>query len=223
MREAENISAVSSLDIDLMGFIFCEGSPRNVKNITVHAGIIPDMANADINDNVKNKGLKTVGVFVDEMPQTLITQVYNYKLDYIQLHGDESAVYIENLKSTLIPDIAPNIKIIKAINICEADDVKRWRSYEGLVDMIIFDTKGTNQGGNGKQFDWSLLDYYDGEIPFLLSGGLGPDSVEDIINFKHHKFAGVDLNSLFETEPGVKDVEKLKQFIEKIRIYEQNK
>ena len=154
-----------------------------------------------------------VGVFVDEMPQTTVTRVYNYKLDYVQLHGEESRVMIENLRSTLVPDIAPGIKIIKALGVGSREDVARARDYEGAVDLFLFDTHGPTQGGSGRQFDWSVLDAYDGNTPFLLSGGIGPDDAARIRAFRHPQFAGVDLNSRFETEPGLKDVERLRAFI----------
>ena len=128
MREAQNIEDVMALDIDMIGFIFYPKSSRYVSEISSHAGIIPDMASIDIKrhkaENAARK-IKKVGVFVDDMPQNIVTRVYNYKLDYIQLHGSESVTYIDNLRRTLVPDIAPDIKIIKAISIREADDVKR--------------------------------------------------------------------------------------------------
>ncbi len=218
MRDPENIREVLSLGIDFIGFIFWKGSPRYVQNIPMHAGIIPDKANKDINDSAMVKdGAKRVGVFVDEMPQTVITQVYNYHLDYIQLHGDESPTYIDNLKRTLIPDIAPNIKVIKALSIREADDVKRWRDYKDTADMFLFDTKCASVGGSGRKFDWTVLNVYDGDIPFLLSGGIGPEDADEVKTFSHPMCIGIDLNSKFETSPAIKDTEKLKLFIEKIR------
>ena len=89
----------------------------------------------------------------------------------------------------------------------------RARDYEGAVDLFLFDTYGPTQGGSGRQFDWSVLDAYDGNTPFLLSGGIGPDDAARIRAFRHPQFAGVDLNSRFETEPGLKDVERLRAFI----------
>ena len=120
---------------------------------------------------------------------------------------------IENLRSTLVPDIAPGIKIIKALGVGSCEDVARARDYEGAVDLFLFDTHGPTQGGSGRQFDWSVLDAYDGNTPFLLSGGIGPDDAARIRAFRHPQFAGVDLNSRFETEPGLKDVERLRAFI----------
>lgn len=216
MREPENIRAVAELGVDLMGFIFWEKSPRNVRQLHVPAGIIPDRAGIRLSECRLSK-CKLVGVFVDEMPQNIITRVYNYHLDYVQLHGSESVVYIDNLRRSLVPDIAPDIKIIKALSIREADDVKRWRDYEGYVDMLLFDTKCQCVGGSGEQFDWSVLDAYDGNIPFLLSGGIGPDDAERVRNFHHPMCVGIDLNSRFEDAPAQKNVEKLKAFINKVR------
>lgn len=215
MRDPENIQAVKELGIDLMGLIFWPKSPRYVRSVHVKAGIIPNMANGKVAKSADM--VKRVGVFVDEMPQTLITHAYNYKLDYIQLHGSESPIYIDNLKRTLIPDILPDVKIIKALSIREADDVKRWREYEGKVDMLLFDTKCKCVGGSGEHFDWTVLSQYDGNIPFLLSGGIGPDDVERIREFNHPMCKGIDLNSKFEDEPGLKNVGKLDEFIKVIR------
>lgn len=201
MREPENIRAVSALGIDMMGFIFWEKSPRCVSQLP-----------ADMPTECQR-----VGVFVDEMPQTVVTKVHDFRLDYVQLHGTETAVYIDNLRNTLVPDIAPDIKIIKALSIREADDVKRWREYEGCADLLLFDTKCKTVGGSGEKFDWSVLDAYDGDIPFILSGGIGPDDAERVKAFKHPRCVGIDLNSRFEVAPALKDTDKLSTFIKELK------
>ena len=91
------------------------------------------------------------------------------------------------------------------------------RAYDGVADLFIFDYKSPGKGGSGKHFDWSVLDAYQGSTPFLLSGGIGPDDVEALKTFHHSQFIGVDVNSKFETEPAVKDVDKLRTFVEKLR------
>lgn len=216
MREPENIRQVKDLGVNLIGMIFYAKSPRYVSSIPVSAGIIPNMVDRNVAESVKG-GVKTVGVFVDEMPQTVVTQAYNYGLDYIQLHGNESPVYIENLKRTLVPDILPDVKIIKALSIREADDVKRWRQYEDTADVLLFDTKCETMGGSGKQFDWTVLEHYDGELPFLLSGGIGPEDVERVKKYCHPRCIGIDINSKFEDAPAQKNVEWLREFITKVR------
>ena len=95
----------------------------------------------------------------------------------------------------------------------DRNSIAIYKQYEDCVDAFVFDTKCTCVGGSGKQFDWSVLDGYDGEKPFLLSGGIGPDDAARIRDFKHPKMMGIDLNSRFETEPGMKNVELLKQFL----------
>lgn len=216
MRDPQNIAEVSKLGINLMGFIFWPKSPRYVSQISSRAGIIPDRVSNDMLDG-KQADIKYVGVFVDDMPQNIVTRVYNFKLDYVQLHGNESPVMIDNLKATLIPDIAPDIKIVKALSIREADDVKRWREYEGHADMLLFDTKCKCVGGSGEQFDWSVLDEYDGNIPFILSGGIGPDDVERVKAFNHPMCVGIDLNSKFEIEPALKDASLLGNFLKEVK------
>lgn len=211
MRDADNIRDISALGVDMIGLIFYPPSPRYVQQFSSGAGIIPDYA-PDM-----GKTPLRVGVFVDDMPQNIVTRVYNYKLDYIQLHGNESRETLENLRATIDPDIKPNIKIIKAISVSSAEDIKKYKEYVGAADLFLFDTKCKTVGGSGEQFDWQVLQAYDGDVPFLLSGGIGPDDAERVRNFHHPKCIGIDLNSKFEIEPALKDVEKLKQFLVKVK------
>lgn len=211
MRDADNIRDISALGVDMIGLIFYPPSPRYVQQFSSGAGIIPDYA-PDM-----GKTPLRVGVFVDDMPQNIVTRVYNYKLDYIQLHGNEPRETLENLRATIDPDIKPKIKIIKAISVSSAKDIKKYKEYVGAADLFLFDTKCKTVGGSGEQFDWQVLQAYDGDVPFLLSGGIGPDDAERIKNFHHPKCIGIDLNSKFEIEPALKDVEKLKQFLVKVK------
>lgn len=211
MRDADNIRDISALRVDMIGLIFYPPSPRYVQQFSSGAGIIPDYA-PDM-----GKTPLRVGVFVDDMPQNIVTRVYNYKLDYIQLHGNEPRETLENLRATIDPDINPKIKIIKAISVSSAEDIKIYKEYVGAADLFLFDTKCKTVGGSGEQFDWQVLQAYDGDVPFLLSGGIGPDDAERIKNFHHPKCIGIDLNSKFEIEPALKDVEKLKQFLVKVK------
>lgn len=211
MRDADNIRDISALGVDMIGLIFYPPSPRYVQQFSRGAGIIPDYA-PDM-----GKTPLRVGVFVDDMPQNIVTRVYNYKLDYIQLHGNEPRETLENLRATIDPDIKPKIKIIKAISVSSAEDIKKYKEYVGAADLFLFDTKCKTVGGSGEQFDWQVLQAYDGDVPFLLSGGIGPDDAERIKNFHHPKCIGIDLNSKFEIEPALKDVEKLKQFLVKVK------
>ena len=211
MRDADNIRDISALGVDMIGLIFYPPSPRYVQQFSSGAGIIPDYA-PDM-----GKTPLRVGVFVDDMPQNIVTRVYNYKLDYIQLHGNELRETLENLRATIDPDIKPKIKIIKAISVSSAEDIKKYKEYVGAADLFLFDTKCKTVGGSGEQFDWQVLQAYDGDVPFLLSGGIGPDDAERVKNFHHPKCIGIDLNSKFEIEPALKDVEKLKQFLEKVK------
>lgn len=212
MRDARNIREVSQLGIDMIGMVFYPKSPRYVEMQSSHAGIIPDYVKEDINIK-SSKTPARVGVFVDDMVQNIVTRVVNYHLDYVQLHGNEPREMCENLRLTLDPDIRPGIKIIKAISVSDASDIQKYKEYVGAVDLFLFDTKCKTVGGSGQQFDWQVLEQYDGEVPFLLSGGIGPEDASCLHAFHHPKCIGIDLNSRFEIEPGVKDVEKLKGFL----------
>ena len=225
MREADNIREVQGLGVDWIGMIFHPESPRYVSQIRSRAGIIPDYSRFELQRKCgadeEEKGLvhsvKRVGVFVDDMPQNIVTRVVNYKLDIVQLHGSESVVMIDNLRRTIDPDIHPGILLMKALPVSTAEDIKKYKEYIGHVDYFLFDANSSLPGGSGKQFDWRVVDEYDGDVPFILSGGIGPEDAERVLAINHPKMAGVDLNSKFETEPAVKDVEMLRNFINKIR------
>ncbi len=202
MREAGNVQAVARLGIDMMGFIFAPKSPRYTDQVP---------ARTDADSDV----LRT-GVFVNADEADILRRVSDFDLDYLQLHGTESRETCLLLREKLA-ESGRAIKLIKAISVKDTDDVKRYGEYVGAVDWLLFDTKCPMMGGSGKQFDWSVLEAYDGDVPFLLSGGIGPDDAERIRNFHHPKCIGIDLNSKFEIEPGLKDVEKLKEFLLKVK------
>ena len=193
MRDAENIREVEALGIDLMGFIFW---PKSSRYVSERPAYMPQTA-------------KRVGVFVNEDIKQVKRIAEEYSLDVIQLHGSESPDYIRQLGSVCGDTIAT----VKAFNIATAADLDATKSYEGIVDYFLFDTKTPIPGGSGVQFDWSLLADYVGQTPFLLSGGIGPDDAERVKTFQHPKCIGIDLNSRFEISPGLKDVEKLKKFL----------
>lgn len=225
MRVGPNIREVSALGVDMLGLVFWPESPRYVAQTRARGGFYPDYSpfakSADELGGIPklqqqiNKPLR-VGVFVDDMPQTIVTRVFNFYLDFVQLHGDESPVMIDNLKRTLDPDIRP-VKVIKTIFIENAGDFENCAQYEGSADYLLFHNKTKAMGGSGEKFDWNLLNEYKGELPFFLSGGIGPDDAEAIKAIKHPKFEGIDLNSKFEIEPAVKDVEALRTFLEKLK------
>ena len=141
MRDADNIHAVSQLGVDLIGLIFYPKSPRFVRMISSQAGIIPDYSELRL-QNIREHGsiqqqidssksdVHFVGVFVDEMPQNIITRIYNYNLDYVQLHGNESVFMIDNLRCTVDPDIKPGLKIIKAISIEKPEDIDKYQTRQ---------------------------------------------------------------------------------------------
>lgn len=197
MCDPENIRKVEELAIDLMGFIFWHKSSRNVSEMPSY---LPTRQ-------------KRVGVFVDADIKEVTEKAKEYALDLIQLHGKETPDYIQRLRS-LCPQRGDRaIAIIKALNIADTEDLAQTAQYEGIVDYFLFDTKSKLVGGNGTQFDWSVLHAYQGDTPFILSGGIGPDDAEKVKNFQHPMCAGIDLNSRFETAPALKDIQLLNHFI----------
>lgn len=207
LREADNIREVAALGVDWIGMIFWPKSPRFVSMLPIRAGILPD--EAPLSPFTSLLTPKKVGVFVNPTAQDVITRVVSCGLDIVQLHGHETPTLIRNLRRTL----GEGVKMMKAISVAEVDDVVTYKSYADCVDYFLFDTKCKTVGGSGEQFDWSVLQTYDGDVPFLLSGGIGPDDAKRVEAFRHEKCIGIDLNSRFEIVPGVKDITLLRQFI----------
>ena len=235
MRDAENIRQVAALGIDWMGMVFCAKSPRNVTMVPTHAGIIPDRAPVSSASSGASADTPAtplrVGVFVDEMPQNIITCVVNFCLDLVQFHGNESPTMIRNLRATLNPDISPGIRFIKTIAIPAADrsacrDIAAaCKDYADCVDYFLFvcsypacdDSGETLPGSTGQRFDWSILDAYKGDVPFML-GGIGPDDAGVVRSFHHPKCMGIDLSYGFDIEPGMKDVAAIDRFLKAVRL-----
>ena len=202
MRDAENIREVEQLSIvncqlsiNWMGFIFW---PKSSRYVSERPAYLPT-------------NCKRVGVFVDEDVEAVKRIAEDYALDFIQLHGHESRAYCAQLKG---------LKLIKAFNIATTEDFKQTEAYTGIADYFLFDTKGKSVGGNGEKFEWSVLSAYDGDTPFLLSGGIDPDDAAVLTShlspLTSKKCVGIDLNSRFEIAPGLKDINKLKTFIESL-------
>jgi len=195
MKFIENIQQVAELQPDYLGFIFYEKSPRNFE------GIIPELP----------KGIKKVGVFVNEYVEIVVSLIEEYQLDVVQLHGDESVEYIKELKEHL-----PKVKIIKVFGIKDEFNFELLKPYEEVVDYFLFDAKGKDRGGNGITFNWQVLKDYDSTKPYFLSGGIGLEEVNELQKFFKSKESqycyAIDVNSKFETAPGVKSVGKLKKF-----------
>lgn len=218
MRDADNIRAVSELGVDMLGFDFRPESPRFVRMVSSLAGTIPDYSEEQITRNASVPAASPsvtpmkIGVFADDMPQSIVTRVYNYQLDGVQLNGSEGRVMIENLKRTLEPDIRQGVRIIKTLTIISPEDIEQYKEYEGVADMLLFVPKSIEE-----HLDWQILDAYDGQTPFLLGGGISPDDAKRILGFSHPQFAGVSVSSRFETASGVKDIDAVCRFVATLR------
>ena len=214
MRDARNIHEVSQLGIDWIGLDFIPNSERYVSQIASCAGIIPDYSSlSDLSSDKlsqQKKGPVLCGVFADDMPQNIVTRVVNFNLDVVQLNGDESSVMIDNLRRTLDPDIHAGIKIMKRLVITKREDIEKYKEYAEGVDYFLFDVQDNLK-------DWSFLEAYDGKVPFLVSGNIGAEDIENIKALSHPMFYGISVNEKFESAPAVKDVALLKDFLEKIK------
>jgi len=208
MRNPENIADLLELPIDWMGLIFYKKSKRNVPNSAAE-GIL----------KTSEGKVSRVGVFVNEDIELLMQKVAKFKLEYVQLHGKESPDYCYDVlaKSAKTFGCGDDVKLIKAFSVDEHFDFAITKAYEPYVNYFLFDTKGKNPGGNGFAFDWTLLKAYKGTVPFLLSGGLDEFSASDIQQLDLPLLVGVDVNSKFEIEPALKDVEMVGRFVNRLQ------
>jgi phosphoribosylanthranilate isomerase len=193
MRQASNIAAVAELQPDYLGFIFYQKSPRLISEVS-----------AELIKYVPQT-IKTTGVFVNEDIETVKAYIFKYNLKAVQLHGKESVIYCEEIKST-------GVEVIKAFGVDENFDFAKLEAYLNVVDYFLFDTQTPAHGGSGKVFNWELLSNYKFDKPYFLSGGLDLSHTETIKNINDPRLFAIDVNSKFELEPGLKDVEKLKEF-----------
>jgi len=227
MKFIENIQAVAALQPDYLGFIFYEKSKRNFE------GIVPELPNQ----------IKKVGVFVNEHLEIVTSLVEEYQLDAVQLHGDESVEYIQLLKENLLQaelvlashkNVSKKnrgknkknlnqVQVIKVFGIKDEFNFDVLKPYLEVVDYFLFDTKGKERGGNGISFNWNVLKDYPFAKPYFLSGGIGLENSDALLSFlqnKEFKYCiALDVNSKFEDVPGLKSVEKLKEFNKRRNLY----
>jgi phosphoribosylanthranilate isomerase len=194
-----NVKELAEAMPDFMGFIFYPGSPRYV-------GEEPDMA---LFHNVP-PGIKRIGVFLNERNDKILELSMRTGLDMIQLHGNESPVSCLQLKSS-------GLTIIKAFNIGEDFNFESLMQYVPVCDYFLFDSGSEKPGGSGRKFEWGKLEQYLIEKPFFLSGGIGPEDSGIIKSIVNKGLFAVDINSRFETAPGIKDVTKVNTFIKEIK------
>lgn len=195
MKYPDNILEVGSLLPDYMGFIFWDKSARYFD------GVIPQLP----------KSIKKVGVFVNETAEIILAKAQKYDLQAIQLHGQESVAFCQDLRENLKQ---VQIEIIKVFSVDAAFDFEVLKPFETVCDYFLFDTKGKLPGGNGTTFDWKVLEKYPSSKPFFLSGGIGIEEIEAVkeIAKTNLPLYAIDVNSKFEIEPGLKNIEKLDRF-----------
>jgi phosphoribosylanthranilate isomerase len=195
MKYPQNITEIESLKPDLMGFIFYKKSKRFFNQ-------------PEINLNSK---IKKVGVFVNENFQEIKNKIEKYKLDYVQLHGEETVSFCNSLNHL--------VKIIKVFKIDDNFNFKKTEEFKNVCDFFLFDTKTELNGGSGIKFNWDVLQNYKCKKKFFLSGGIDISDVEKIKKIvKSYPIVGIDINSKFELNNLEKDKDKISQLIKKLRL-----
>ena len=202
MTLPEQVNALDEMGVDFAGFIFYPKSPRYIGH-----KISPEKMK-----QIKGRIAK-VGVFVNMPYDELMRTVESYRLDMVQLHGDETPFFCEK--------VANYVTVIKAFRLSDNDPIE-WilRSFQDHTDMFMFDTMGAGYGGTGKKFDWTILKDLEVGKPFFLSGGIEEGDVEKLKEFSKEPVAkalfAVDINSKFEISPGIKDMAKVKKFAKEL-------
>ena len=221
MKYQDNIKQIAALQPDYLGFIFYEKSARNFIDVR-----IPELPNS----------IKKTGVFVDAQLEFILEKIKTHNLQAVQLHGEESPEYCDALKKRHAELVSASHKINKNLKQVQLEIIKVFsinpdsyrdtfnfdvlKPYESVCDFFLFDTKGKLPGGNGYTFDWNVLNYYPSNKPFFLSGGIGIEQIEDLRKFQLSEASKychvIDVNSKFEIEPGLKNIELLKEFKENV-------
>jgi phosphoribosylanthranilate isomerase len=191
LKDPENIKAIAALAPDYMGFICYGLSPRFIAQLP--PGVLDALPVA----------IYKTAVFVNESKALIESLIDQFGFNAVQLHGDEIPEFCQALRS--------KVKVFKAFGVGDGFDFEQLSAYKDSVDHFMFDTKTEGYGGSGKTFNWNILEKYTLEVPFFVCGGISLDNLENIKQIKHPAFYGVDLNSRFEVEPGIKDIEKLAQ------------
>ena len=205
LTKMDQIQELISMNVDFLGFIFYEKSPRFVLNHLSLEGI------SAINHQ------KKVGVFVNETIEKIVEISEKSNLNFIQLHGDEDEEFIKRLRQML----NENTKIIKVIRIGDdktnfENEIKKMSNLKSQISNLLFDTDSKAFGGTGKTFDWQILNEIEIPIPYFLSGGISLENIHQLSTINHQPLA-LDINSKFETEPGSKDLEKIKNFTQIVK------
>lgn len=202
LTQLNQIQELISMNVDFIGFIFYEKSPRYVLN------------HLKLKDISKLNHQGKVGVFVNESLEKIIEISEKAKLNFIQLHGDEDESFILELRKKLKPEIGI-IQVIRIGNQSSDELQKNVNQQLNTISYFLFDTDSKAFGGTGKQFDWGILNEIEIPLPYFLSGGISEENIEDIQSL-HQKPFVIDINSKFELKPGIKDVNKIKKFHEKL-------
>jgi phosphoribosylanthranilate isomerase len=203
MTQLSQVDQLEKLGATFAGFIFYPRSPRYVLRFMTTTQL------------KKENNINKVGVFVNSGADEVLQMVDECRLHMVQLHGDETPKYCEK--------IADYVSVVKAFRLSDNDSIE-WmvKPYMDVCDMFLFDTMGVGYGGTGKKFDWSILKNENIGKPFFLSGGIEPTDVGSLKDFAEKPEAkglfAIDINSKFETSPGVKDLKKVGEFISKLNI-----
>jgi phosphoribosylanthranilate isomerase len=212
-----NTGEVAALKPDYLGFIFWEKSPR------YFTGSIPALP----------EGIRKVGVFVNAPVTGILQKISDHNLDMVQLHGDETPEYCALLRSALqtsayvAGDGRGAREVIKVFRVKDREDLGLLPAFEAVCDYFLFDTKGKLPGGNGYAFDWEALAGYPSRKPYVLSGGIGPETLPMLWDFFEEPASrychAIDLNSRFEVAPGHKKIDVLQKFIHGLSVIRPSK
>lgn len=194
---SENVQSFSHLPIQYVGHIY---HPSSLRHYT------------DTHPLEVNKTIRRVGVFVDQPFDLIQLKIRDWQLDVVQLHGDESVELAQEIKSL-------GVDVWKVVHLkSKRFDWKSLTPFIGIIDRFLLDYKSELKGGAGKKFAWEILQSYPFSTPVMIAGGIGPEDAQKVKSiFEQHPFlVGIDLNSCFESKPGMKDPALLASFLQEL-------
>lgn len=206
LRGTDAIKEASQYGVHWLGLNFVSGSSHEIKQVSSLAGLLPDtppLCYAEVNHQAA-----LLGIFRDEMPQSIVTRIYNFNLSAVRLDGMESPILIDNLRRTIVPDIRSGLTFVKTLNVKTKEDIAQAKLYDHHADYLLF-----NMGAN----PWEWLNAYDGETPFLISILSSADDIQRISAFRHQRMAGYSIEAQTDLEESGLKEQRLRLMIERIK------
>jgi phosphoribosylanthranilate isomerase len=206
ITKLDQAHAIAKMRVNALGFICVPSSPRYIRAIAI------GQITSSLLVTQSESAIDLIGVFLNTSASEICQTVLQAGLNAVQLHGDESPEFCEQLRSQLI-STNPKIKLVKALRVKDQSGLEQAHLFSDVVDAILLDAYDPHMaGGTGKTLDWQMLREFRPQCDWWLAGGLSPENVADAIALVQPH--GLDISSGVERAAGDKDLTKVKQFLQ---------